>query len=37
MYKQSMKEKPGKDLVLTMDSEVQLAMEEIVGKELLEI
>ena len=27
---------PGKDLVLTMDSEVQLAMEEIVGKRLLE-
>ena len=28
--------KAGKDLVLTMDSEVQLAMEEIVGKRLLE-
>lgn len=27
---------PGKDLVLTMDSEVQLAMEEIVAKKLLE-
>ena len=33
MFKQSMKAKPGKDLVLTMDSEVQLAMKKLLGKD----